>query len=73
MLVLLPTLAVAGLVAAQLGDSLRPLPRRSNVPRADIGIGGVDLALHKREVDAHAQVVKRGLNGSVIALGAVHK
>lgn len=73
MLVPLSALTVAGLVAAELGDPqpLRPLPRRSNVPRLDIGVGGIDLALHKREVEP--TVVKRGLNGSVIALGAVHK
>lgn len=73
MLVPLFTLAIAGLVAAELGDpqSLRPHSRRANVPRADIGVGGVDLALHKREVDP--TIVKRGLNGSVIALGAVHR
>lgn len=73
MLVPLSTLALAGLVAAELGDpqSFRPLPRRSNLPHAEIGVGGIDLALEKR--DLSSAVVKRDLNGSVIALGAVHK
>lgn len=74
MLAALSALTLLGAVAAELGDgplTLKPLPRRSNVPPARIGIGGVDLELQQR--DSGPSVAPRDLNGSVIALGSAHK